>query len=117
MIALDHLIYDRAPYWKKGVRTLCFGTKDGDALIPVYLQMKDKVPASTMTTRLGSGSQGKFKVPRYDQLAADEQLAKESPFAAPLEALEVVRQPYFSGGNAFEGKCLFGRYDRFFSAV
>ncbi len=111
MIALDHLIDNRASSWKKGVRTICLGTKDSDALIPVYLLSKDNVPASTMTTRLGSGSRGQFKVPRYDQLASDSYLANNSPFAAPLEALEIVRQPYFAGatllkGNAFSTKTI-----------
>ena len=111
MIALDHLIDIRASSWQKGVRTICLGTKDSDDLIPIYLLSKDNVPASTMTMRLGTGSRGKFKVPRYDQLASDSHLATHSPFAAPLEALEVVRQPYFSGatllkGNAFSSKTI-----------
>ncbi len=111
MIALDHLIDSRASSWQKGVRTICLGIKDSDDLIPVYLQSKDNVLASTMTTRLGSGSRGKFKVPRYDQLASDSYLANNSLFVEPLEALEIVRQPYFGGatllkGNAFSTKTI-----------
>ncbi|MBS0616356.1 MAG: hypothetical protein JSR58_07395 [Verrucomicrobia bacterium] len=103
MIALDHLIDAKSAAWQKGARTLCFGTKDKDDLIPIYLLSKNNVPASTMTTRLGTGSRGKFKVPKYDELADNANLAKTSPFATPLEALEVVRQPYFSGATLLKG--------------
>ncbi len=105
MVALDHLIATKAGNWQKGRRTYCF--KQGDDLIPIYVNSTRVMKASTMSTRLGTGSSGRFKVPTYSDLANSNDQATSSIFIKPLEGLEIVRQPHFSGatllkGNAFE---------------
>ncbi|NGX26257.1 MAG: hypothetical protein K940chlam6_00172 [Chlamydiae bacterium] len=105
MVALDHLIDTKAGNWPKGRRTYCF--KQGDDLIPIYVNSTSKMRASTMSTVLGTGSKGRFKVPTYSALANSKEQATSSIFIKPLEGLEIVRQPHFSGatllkGNAFE---------------
>ncbi len=90
--------------WQKGRRT--YSLRSGDeGVIPVYVSGRTGVPATTMTTMLGSGK-GALKAPRYTDFADDEEVLSASVFVQPLECLEIVRQPHFSSSillkeNAF----------------
>ncbi len=105
MVALDHVISVKAKDWPVGRRTYAF-YHDDTQVIPIYVSSKRNCLASTMTTTLGAGK-GPYKVPTYEGLADSEEQAQSSIFIKPLESLEYVRQPYFSGAtilkaNAFE---------------
>jgi hypothetical protein len=105
MVTLDHVISVQAKDWRAGRRTYAF-YHDESQVIPLYVLSKKTCIASTMTTILGA-AKGQYKVPTYEELADSEDQAESSIFIKPLESLEYVRQPYFSGAtmlkaNAFE---------------
>lgn len=101
MVALDQWIDDKEPSWTKGRRTICFRIEDD--IVPIYIAKTSKTHATTMTTMLGTGSRGKMKAPRYEDLASDQALVHSSIFIKPLECLELVRQPHFSAATIIKG--------------
>ncbi|MFS8563985.1 MAG: hypothetical protein LVR00_06595 [Rhabdochlamydiaceae bacterium] len=96
MVALDHWIQQKGSGWQKGRRTLCLGAKDD--YVPVYIAKRAGVHPTSMSVMLGCAVGG-HKAPKYSQLAEDEDLAKTSVFKDPLDALEIVRQPYFAAAT------------------
>ena len=100
MVVLGDFIAIHQNRWLKGVRTFCFYNGE-DHLLPVYVMSSSTSKASLMKTRLGS-SRGQYKAPTYEELSKGDG-APEYIFSRPLEALEVVRQPYFSGATVIKG--------------
>lgn len=97
MVALDHWICEKGPRWQKGRRTLCLGAP-GNEYIPVYIGKRAGVDPTSMSVMLGAGK-GDYKAPKYPELAENACLARTSVFKDPLDALELVRQPYFSSAT------------------
>ncbi len=94
MVALDHWIREKGPGWQTGRRTLCLGAP-GDEYVPIYIGKRGGINPTSMSVMLGAG-RGDHKALKYPELAGDEDLAETSVFKDPLDALEIVRQPYFS---------------------
>jgi len=89
----------------RDTHTFCLA-KGQDDFIPV------RAKAGLMQTVLGTTT-GSHKAPKYEDWAVNDPWANPSqkPFIHPLESLEIVRQPQFSGatvlkGNAFETECV-----------
>lgn len=87
--------------------TFFFSNQENDDYVPVQVKPRKK-SATLMHTVLGSTS-GSHKAPKYADWADSDprEDSQQEVFRAPLEALEIVRQPQFSGatllkGNAFE---------------
>ena len=97
MLALDHWIREKGPRWLKGRRTICLGAP-GDEYIPIYIAKRRGINPTSMYVMLGAGK-GDHKAPRYPELAGDAHLAETSVFKDPLDALEIVRQPYFASAT------------------
>lgn len=93
--------------------------------IPVYIRKYNNIQANMMHVRLGNTT-GSHKAPKYEDWTRLDPWKDPTQkiFIQPLESLEIVRQPQFSGatvfkGNAFESDYIDSewRYGKIFACV
>ena len=101
MLALSHVTLANGPQWEKGNRTFCFGALE-DKTLPIYVMRRGAVtPPNLMQIMLGTG-RGALKAPTYAELASAKNNEYTDVFVSPLNALEVMRQPYFSAATVIK---------------
>ena len=101
MMILGRFVQERRARLRNLTRTYCF-KKDDDHVIPIYVVGR-KNDVTTMSVRIGVSQSRLYKCPKYSELATNETLAQECPLLKSLEALEIVRQPAFSGATLLKG--------------
>ncbi len=101
MLALSHVILADGPRWKSGNRTLCFGIGD-DKVLPIYVMRRgNTAPPHLMQVMLGAGTKS-LKPPTYSELASNTAGDQANLFVPSLNALEVMRQPFFSAATVMK---------------